>query len=582
MSSAARRADSLAVASAIAGRQVAPSTAPEAKEPVEAMPPIRLAAIDIGTNSVRLLVVDAFGPDDYRTVDDEKVTTRLGEGFSTSGLLSAVAMQRTLDAVINLKAIAEGRGANRIQAVATSAVREASNGHLFTARLSDEAGIVPQVISGNEEAQLAYLSARHNFHLGSERVVCLDIGGGSLELVSTTGAAIQQLVSLPLGAVRLTERFVHSDPISKPDWQALRDHIRGELERALGEDLVEGAVLIGSGGTVSSLARVIAHQRGDKITRIHGYVANRSAIRRAIDLFRSLDLEGRRHLEGLSADRADIILAGVEVVNEVMRLLHLNSIVVNEHGIRAGIILTMTREIFGSPATGPADWRESVRALGQACHYEPAECEHVAKLAVALFDALAELHHFDEGERRLVEAAALLRNVGHHVSYEKHHIHSYHLIRHANLPGFSPREIELLANIARYHRRALPQKSHPNFGRLSRTDRLRVCRLGGIVRFVDGLDRSHRRRVSGIEARLDRTQVPPELLITLLANGPIDIEMWGAAQKRDLLEQAFDIQVTLAAAPPGTSAAAEGQEGKEGKAPDPASGAGTPRPNQRR
>ncbi|HWN82865.1 MAG TPA: hypothetical protein VNM87_12260, partial [Candidatus Udaeobacter sp.] len=232
MSSGTRRAESLAVASAIAGRQAAPGPA----APSAAAPPVRLAAIDIGTNSVRLLVVDAFGPDEYRTVDDEKVTTRLGEGFSTSGLLSPAAMQRTVEAVINLKAIAEGRGANRIQAVATSAAREASNGHLFIARLSDEAGIVPQVISGNEEAQLAYLSARHNFNLGSERVVCLDIGGGSLELVSTTGAAIQQLVSLPLGAVRMTERFVHSDPISKADWQELRYHIRGELERAMGED----------------------------------------------------------------------------------------------------------------------------------------------------------------------------------------------------------------------------------------------------------------------------------------------------------------------------------------------------------
>jgi exopolyphosphatase / guanosine-5'-triphosphate,3'-diphosphate pyrophosphatase len=511
--------------------------------------PVRLAAIDIGTNSVRLLVVDATGPDEYRTVDDEKVTTRLGEGFGTSGVLSQAAMQRTLDAVIRLKGIAEGRGAQRLQAVATSAAREASNGHLFISRLSDEAGVVPQVISGTEEAQLAYLSARHNFHLGGERVVCLDIGGGSLELVVTAGAAIQDLLSLPLGAVRLSERFVHSDPISKADWRGLRDHVRGELRREMADGEVhEGAVLIGSGGTVSSLARVIAHQRGDKITRVHGYVAYRSAVRRAIDLFRSLDLAARRQLEGLSPDRADIILAGAVVINEVMRFLHLNSIVVNEHGIRAGIILTMTREIFGSPlGGGAAEWRESVRAFGQACRYEPAECEHVAALAISLFDALADLHGYGAGERRLVEAAALLRNVGHHVSYEKHHVHSYHLIRHANLPGFSPREIELLANLARYHRRAVPLKSHPNFARLSREDRLRVCRLGGIVRFVDGLDRSHRRRVREIRVDIDRKTKPTRLHITLLADGPIDVEMWGAEQKRDLLEQAFDVQVTLAA-----------------------------------
>jgi exopolyphosphatase/guanosine-5'-triphosphate,3'-diphosphate pyrophosphatase len=422
------------------------------------------------------------------------------------------------------------------------------------------------VISGTEEAQLAYLSARHNFHLGSERVVCLDIGGGSLELVSTTGAAIQQLLSLPLGAVRLKERFVHSDPINKADWRALREHIQGELERALDGEVFEGAVLIGSGGTFSSLARVIAHQRGDRITRVHGYVANRSAVRRAIDLFRSMDLAGRRQIEGLSPDRADIILPGAAVVNEVMRLLRLNSVVVNEHGIRAGIVLTMTREIFGSPTVAAGDWRESVRALGQACNYEPAECEHVAALAVELFDALRGRHGYGEAERRLVEAAALLRNVGHHVSYEKHHIHSYHLIRHANLPGFSPREIELVANLARYHRRTLPRKRHPNFARLSREDRERVCRLGGIVRFVDGLDRSHRRRVRGIRVQLDSTEKPPILHVTLQADGPVDIELWGAAQKRDLLELALDIRVQLAAEPFVAHAGAGGGSAGDGRA----------------
>ncbi len=508
--------------------------------------PVRIAAIDIGTNSVRLLVVDVVGPDEYRTVDDEKVTTRLGAGLTATGILSEDAIQRTIDAVANMKAIAEGRGATIIRAVATAAAREAANGDVFIDRLRNEVGIDPEVISGTVEAELAYLSARYNFHLGGERVLCLDIGGGSLELVFAAGAAVQQICSLPLGAVRLTEQFVHSDPISKEDWQALRGHIRRELDRVLDEGWLGGTILIGSGGTVSSLGRVIANQRGDKITRVHGYTANRSDIRRAIDLFRSLDLAARRQLEGLSPDRADIILAGAAVVNEVMRSLKLNSMVVNEHGIRAGLILKMSREIFGSPREKVDDWRESVRAFGQACRYEPAECEHVAQLAVSLFDALQELHGYGDAERRLVEAAAMLRNVGHHVSYEQHHIHSYHLIRHANLPGFSPREIEILANLARYHRRGLPRKSHPNLSRLSRGDRQRVRRLGGILRFVDGLDRSHRRRVRGIETRVDGDR----LAITLLANGPVDIEMWGAQQKRDLLERAFAVEVSLSASVP--------------------------------
>jgi len=521
-------------------------SAPLAPHAPPAPQPVRVAAIDIGTNSVRVLVVDVVGPDDYRTVDDEKVTTRLGAGLTATGRLSEDAIQRTIEAVTNLKSIAEGRGATRLVAVATAAAREAANGDVFINRLKHEVGIEPEVISGTEEAELAYMSARYNFHLSGERVVCLDIGGGSLELVFAAGAAVQQMCSLPLGAVRLTEQFVHSDPISKEEWRALRGHIRHELSRVLDESWLGGTVLIGSGGTVSSLGRVIAHQRSDKITRVHGYTANRSDIRRAIDLFRSLDLAARRQLVGLSPDRADIITPGAAVVNEVMRSLKLNSMVVNEHGIRAGLILKLSREIFGTPDEKMDDWRESVRAFGQACRYEPAECEHVAQLAVTLFDALKDLHGYGDAERRLVEAAAMLRNVGHHVSYEQHHIHSYHLIRHANLPGFSPREIEILANLARYHRRGLPRKHHPNLSRLSRGDRQRVRRLGGILRFVDGLDRSHRRRVRGIETRVDGDR----LAITLLANGPVDIEMWGAQQKRDLLELAFELEVSLSASVP--------------------------------
>jgi exopolyphosphatase/guanosine-5'-triphosphate,3'-diphosphate pyrophosphatase len=504
--------------------------------------PVRLAAIDIGTNSVRLMVVDALGTDDYRLVDDEKMTTRLGAGLSASGALSAAASERTFEAVAHLKSIAEGRGATRIAAVATSAVREAANGAAFIARLRDELGLEPEVVSGLAEAELAYLSVQHNFHLPNERVVCLDIGGGSLELIFTVGPVVQEVFSLPLGAVRLTEQFVHSDPVGPRNWKALRRHIRSELARALGGCDLAGTVLIGSGGTISSLARVIAHQRGDHLSRVHGYSTNRSYVKHVLDLFRTLDLNARRNTPGLSPDRADIILAGCAVVNEVLRYLGLNALVVNEHGIREGLIMRMTRQIFGSPAVVAfADWRESVRAFGAACNVDRGPAEHVGGLAVALFDLLADRHGYGEGERRLTAAAAILRNTGHHIGYERHHIHSYHLIRHANLPGFTAREIELIAHIARYHRRALPRKKHLDFSRLARPDRERVRRLGGIVRFVDGLDRSHRQRVKGLSVSARKRH----LEVALLADEPVDLELWGGRQKKDLLERAFELVVSL-------------------------------------
>ncbi len=533
-------------------------------EPGAPAPAVRIAAIDVGTNSVRLMVVDARGTDDYRLVDDEKMTTRLGEGLSASGTLSPEAMQRTFEAVANLKAIAEGRGATRIAAVATSAVREAANGGEFIGRLHDELGLEPEIVSGRTEAELAYLSVQHNFHLPNERVICLDIGGGSVELIFTVGPVVQEVFSLPLGAVRLTEQFVHSDPISGKDWKALRGHIRTELAQALAGHELTATVLIGSGGTISSLARVIANQRGDRLSRVHGYATNRSYVKHAVDLFRTLDVIGRRNTNGLSADRADIILAGSAVVNEVLRHLGLNTLVVNEHGIREGLIMRMTRDIFGSPAVvASADWRESVRAFGAACNYDRGPAEHVGALAVNLFDLLRDLHGYGEGERRLVEAAAVLRNVGHHINYQRHHIHTYHLVRHANLPGFTPREIELIANIARYHRRGVPRKQHPNFSCLSRSDRERVRRLAAIVRFVDGLDRSHRQRVQNIEVSLHKRR----LHITLIAAEAVDLELWGGMQKKDLLERAYGLDVTLEVrAPESAAPAGDGGNGR-GEAP---------------
>jgi exopolyphosphatase/guanosine-5'-triphosphate,3'-diphosphate pyrophosphatase len=542
-----------------------PAAAPQEPKPA----PVRLAAIDIGTNSVRLMVVDAMGTDDYRLVDDEKMTTRLGGGLSATGRLSDEAMQRTFEAVAHLKAIAEGRGAERIAAVATAATREAENGPGFIDRLRTELGLDPQVISGQEEAELAYLSVMHNFHLPNERVVCLDIGGGSLELVFTAGSVVQESYSLPLGAVRMTEQYVHSDPISPKEWRALRRGIRNDLDRALGEQELEGTVLIGSGGTVTSLGRVIAHQRGDRINRIHGYSTRRSDVQHAIDLFSSLTVAERRALEGLSPDRADIILAGAAVVNEVLRYFHLNSFIVNEHGIREGLIMRMTREVFGPPvAAVTADWRDSIHAFGAACGYDRPTNEHVARLALALYDDLAPTHGYGETERKLVEASALLRNVGYHISYERHHIHSYHLIRHAKLTGFSPREIELIANIARYHRRTLPSKRHPNFARLNRPDRERVMRLGAVVRLVDGLDRSHRRRVKSIETQIKKNH----LRVILIADEPVELELWGGRQKKDLLERAYGLVVTLEARQP--EAVGRGMDGGARARTDGAGGQG--------
>ena len=511
----------------------------------------RIAAIDIGTNSIRSIVIEIGAAGKYKILDDEKVTVRLGEGLNKSGSIAPAAWERALEALSRQKKIIDGYKVRTIEAVATSAVRKAANGPEFIRAIKSSIGLQVEVISGETEAELAALSAFHNFDLEGVQHLIFDIGGGSLELITALGTHIEEMLSLELGAVFLTENFLKSDPVTPEEHQKLRKHIRKALKNSFSApERSPMQCLVGSGGTITSIAAMAVAGRRERYDSIHGYELLRSEVVHLLAaLLRKSDKE-RRALPGLNPDRSDIIIAGVTVVDEVMDFFQVNILRVNERGIREGLILRGLQKLHLLPGEKPArSWRESALEFARSCHFDEQHSLHVAKLALEIFQALAERFGFSDKERRLLEAASLLHDVGYFINYSSHHKHSYHLIRHADLFGFTPRERELIANIARYHRKSLPKKKHDQYTRLAAADRALVSRFGGIVRLCDGLDR---RRNAVVES-LECTLTPGALKLSLKGHDDMSVELFGARAKNDLFQAAFNL-VLVIEAPAGTEA----------------------------
>lgn len=502
----------------------------------------RLAAIDIGTNSIRCIVVEADQQGRFMVLDDEKATVRLGEQLSRTGAISQAAFTRAVEAIIRIRKLIDGLKVTEVEAVATSAVRSALNGPELVQVLNRELGREIRVISGEEEAELAAISALHNFEMNGKRYAMIDIGGGSVEIVTALGNHVEEYYSLNLGAVVLTERFFPTDPIRTGDFQKFQRYVRAELKKAFSGQKITVQSVIGSGGTITSLGYMVMNMRRQEYSSVHGYETLRSELVHLMAMLMRRDLKGRRAIPGLNPDRADIIVAGLGVVDELMRFFGANTLLVNERGIREGLIIKCMKRLGLMPEEhGQRDWRHSVLEFAHSCRFDEPHSRHVAGMALAIFDALAKEFHLKKPERRMLEAAAYLHDIGYFISYNSHHKHSYHLIRHADLFGFTPQEREMIAQIARYHRKSLPKKKHAEFLRMSEKDQQSVCRLGGILRLADGLDRrrSCLVEVAGLVHSGDNFR------LQLLGTEDISVEVFGANAKKELFEKAFGGNLVL-------------------------------------
>jgi exopolyphosphatase/guanosine-5'-triphosphate,3'-diphosphate pyrophosphatase len=468
---------------------------------------------------------------------------RLGEKLAMTGMISEEASNRAIEAIRRFRKLLAGMNVEAVEAVATSALRTATNGKELIVRFSEELGHEIKIISGEEEAELTAASALSNFDMYGKRYAMVDIGGGSVEIVTACGNHVEEFYSLDLGAVVMTDRFLISDPIAEDELNKLQRHIRGSLKRTFTGIKLSVDTLIGSGGTLTALGYMAMQMRKDNYVSIHGYEVLRSEVVHLLAMLIRKDLKGRRTIPGLNQDRADIIVAGIVLIDELMRFLDANRVLVNERGIREGLLIRAVKRLgFATGSVTPPTWRDAVNEFAQSCHIDEPHATHVSGLALQIFDAMALPFGLKKPERKLLEAASILHDSGYFISYSSHHKHSYHLIRHAELFGFTPRERELIAQIARYHRKSLPKRKHDAFQSLKEKDQASVARLGGILRLADGLDRRRNGLIQDVSCQFNGTNIA----IQLTATEDVSVEIFGANAKKDLFEKAFGSSVVFA------------------------------------
>ena len=462
------------------------------------MPRRRIAAIDVGTNSIHMIVVEEQ-KHGYRVIDKEKEMVQLGRGSLEGRPLTDDAIERGVEAMTKMAGIAERWKVNEVVAVATSAIREAPNRRRFITAVQKASGIKVRVISGEEEADYIYRAVRSavDFHGGT--ALAVDIGGGSVELIVGTADEVFLTSSEPVGALRMSQMFT----LDRAATPAMIDECRAYVTKRLKKPLARIAALgfdfsVGTSGTIVALATLASS--GDSMSSGLKWLS-RKRLRELIDALTPLSAADRAKRFPIDERRAETILGGAIVLDVIMRGLKLAQIRASDAALREGIVDSVFDRVPEPKERGSVR-RASVLSLVERSDVERTHATHVARLALRIFDQTQELHRFRTGERELLEYAALLHEVGMHVSYQSHHKHSYYLISHAGLRGFTTDQVAVMANVARYYRKSPPRDEDDNFAPLSDAQKDVVRKLSAILRIADALDRGRRRAVRdvGVEA----------------------------------------------------------------------------------
>lgn len=512
---------------------------------------MRIAAIDLGTNSFHLVVADVLADGSVKTVEKSRAQVMLGAGGMSKHLITPEAWQRGLDALARFAEVAEHLGAEEIHTAATSAVREARNGPEFCRAVKAETGIHARIVTGPEEARLIWLGARGDLDLSRGTVLIFDLGGGSTELILGGPEGIRHARSLPIGHIRLAERFQQRDPMTAEERRAMKRHVRAllaPLQQAVPREDVGS--LVGTSGTIRTLARMTSLRRGEDVpAHDHGLVLRRDDLEALLDEFERRSRDELLALPGMDARRRDTLPAGAVVVREVMKAFGASQLVTSERSLRDGLLVDWIEHhrpelLVDAHVHDPRE--RSVRVAMQRFGVDEAHAEHVARLALELFDGLAPAHGLGPAERALLRAAALLHDVGHHIAGKSHHRHGHYLLRNIRMWGFTAPEITLIATLVRYHTRSMPKNTHPEWKHLSDADREQVRVLAGILRIADAFDRGHAQAVDTVETRLAPGTV--HLLATAREGG--DLEQWAVRERTELLSRALGREITVELAGP--------------------------------
>lgn len=502
-----------------------------------------LAAIDVGTNSIHMVVAQINHQlPGFTIVSTEKETVRLGEGRSPKGHLNEAAIDRALGALTRFRQVCYTLGVTDIVAVATSASREAPNGQEFIDRIAQQTGVRVDLISGQEEARLIYLGVLSAMELNHQSHLIIDIGGGSTELVLADGHGPSYLSSSKVGAVRLTEMFVKSDPISNYDFYQLQSYIQGVIERPIEElKAVLGNTippLIGCSGTIEAVLSLFAKETTGIIPNpLQGYRIGIEAVSAMVQLLKRSNLAERILL--VKEKRAEIVLAGATILLEVMKALELKQVTYCQGALREGLIVDwmIRNSLIEDRWRYQGSVRErSVLKLADKYKVNLSHSKQVAKLSLSLFDQTQGiLHHWGQEERQLLWAGAILHNVGHFISHSEHHKHSYYLIRYGELLGYTESEIAVIANLARYHRKSEPKRKHEHYQCLSERQQLFIQQVCPLLRLAVALDRRQISAITDVKITIDRSLCQLKIL-PRHPEDPCTLELWSLDYKKELFE----------------------------------------------
>lgn len=508
----------------------------------------RITAIDLGTNSFHAVIVDIYPDGGFYVVDKLKEMVLLAEK-GVSDRLSDAAIERGLSALRKIKTLSDHQRSERILAYATSAIRESENGGQFIQRAIDEIGIKINAIPGRVEAELIGLAVQHGIQMpepGEGPALIMDVGGGSVEFLIADKQKFYFLTSKKLGVARMHATIIDHDPISGDEIRTLQKHYHKNLtDLAESFAMNRAPLLIGSSGTMENIALMIAYRnKRSPSLSLNELEFNSDEFYEFYEYAISLDKKQRSKLKGIDEKRIELLPAGLVLVKFILDTYAIRQIKISSQALREGIILRYIRRELKEIRT--SEWIEdprkrSVLELVHKCDWHEEHSLHVASLALSIFDAVKGRLGLTDQDRELLIFAAYMHDIGYHVSHRKHHKHALYIIRNSDLRGFKECEIEIMANVARYHRRSTPKLRHPYYKRLDKESKKRVKKLSAILRIADGLDRSHYQNVREVKIDIKQTEV----VLSLRTESDPHLEIWGANRKKTLFEEVMGMSLTI-------------------------------------
>ncbi len=504
----------------------------------------RYAAIDIGSNSVRMEAAEVLPGQPTRILASDREVTRLGESVFRGGAVSEEALKNTCAVLARMSELYRSLDVVGVRAVATSAIRDTRNQKEFLARASEAAGAPVEIISGREEARLIHLGVQNSWPQTGKRVIMIDIGGGSAEIIASEDGHLREAYSKPLGAVRLRESFLKDEPPSPRQLHLMHEYIQEKLwsaVRRLGHTGWDRAIATSAtaSAVASAVARVPRWQRED----IDRQRVSTAQVRKLYRKLAELNLAGRRKITGIGPRRAEIIVPGIAVLLDFLEEFHLPAIYYSRAGVRDGIIADLAARNVGAELSRLSrEQRREVEDMGRRYGVSLERARRVANIASQIFSAVQPLHHLPPAAGKLLEAAAYLLDVGHFVSSVAHHKHSYYVVSNSDMPGFTDRERILIAALCRYHRKSLPSPLHGAYQSLSPEEKRTLTLLIPLLRLADNLERSHEQRIQSVDCRMNGNG---EVVLQVHSSGNIDLEQWAAERAVAVFRQIYNRPVVV-------------------------------------